>query len=88
MQNGATSVNKAKLKHVLIRSSLAANTQRLVFAAREEDVVIYKSGLLPSGLPITGKPSSAIKKSLYYKLIQVWCFLLCLVIYASRVIYF
>lgn len=63
MQNGATRINKAKMKHVLIRSTLAANTQHFVFAARE-DVVSYKSGIMHSGLPKICKSSSAKKKKL------------------------
>lgn len=62
MQNGATSINTAKMKHVLIRSTLAANTQPFVFAAREEDVVSYKSGVMHSGLPKICQSSSEKNK--------------------------
>lgn len=62
MHNGATSINKAKMKHVLIRGTLTANTQHFVFAAREGDVVSYKSGIMHSGLPKICKASSVKNK--------------------------
>lgn len=77
MQNGATRINNAKMKHVLIRSTLAANARHFAFAARE-DVVSYKSGIMLSGLPKICKSSSAKRKNYiiiiiiilyYYKLI-------------------
>lgn len=51
MWNDGASVNTVKMKHVLIRSRPAPNIGCFVSAARDEDVVNYKSGTVHPGGP-------------------------------------
>lgn len=92
MWNDGASVNKVKMKHVLIRSRPAPNIGCFVSTAREEDVVNYNSGLVHPGGPSlprvfqssSGKNRNIIKTTMS-KTMQMWLSLLCLVTGALNV---